>query len=115
MSEFSREAKTGFSRPDLWNIEIPTENAATQHATVMQNFVDAIVENKPLIAPGEEGLYSVEVANAALYSSWTGQVVELPLDSAAYEQKLNEKIAGSQFEKKVVPVSAEDFTKSFTR
>ncbi|MDB6037496.1 MAG: oxidoreductase [Verrucomicrobiales bacterium] len=115
MSEFSREAKTGFARPDLWNIEIPTENAPTQHATVMQNFVDAIIENKPLIAPGEEGLYSVEVANAALYSSWTGQVVELPLDSAAYERKLNEKIADSQFEKKVVPVSAEDFTKSFTR
>jgi predicted dehydrogenase len=115
MSEFSREAKTGFARPDLWNIEIPTENAPTQHATVMQNFVDAIIENKHLIAPGEEGLYSVEVANAALYSSWTGRVIELPLDSAAYEQKLNEKIANSQFEKKVVPVSAEDFTKSFTR
>lgn len=115
MSAFSREAKTGFARPDLWNIEIPTENAPTQHATVMQNFVDAIIENKPLIAPGEEGLYSVEVANAALYSSWTGQVVELPLDGRAYEEKLNEKIANSQFEKKVVPVSAEDFTKSFTR
>jgi predicted dehydrogenase len=115
MSEFSREAKTGFARPDLWNIEIPTENSPTQHATVMQNFIDAITQNKPLIAPGEEGLYSVEVANAALYSSWTGQVVELPLDGNDYEQKLNQKVASSQFEKKVVPVSAEDFTKSFTR
>ena len=44
----------------------------------MQIFVDAITQGTPLIAPGEEGLYSVEVANAALYSSWTGQTMELP-------------------------------------
>jgi len=115
MTEFSRAAKTGFARPELWNAEIPTENAATQHATVMQNFVDAITQGTPLIAPGEEGLYSVEVANAALYSSWTGQTVELPLDGTAYEDKLSEKIANSRYEKRVVAISAEDFTKSFTR
>jgi len=115
MTEFSRAAKTGFARPELWNAEIPTENAATQHATVMQNFVDAITQGTSLIAPGEEGLYSVEMANAALYSSWTGQTVELPLDGTAYEDKLSEKIANSRYEKRVVAISAEDFTKSFTR
>jgi hypothetical protein len=37
------------------------------------------------------------------------------LDSVAYEKKLNELVAASKFEKKVAPVSNEDFTKSFMR
>ena len=115
MRDFSKTAKTGFARPDLWNVEIPVENAPAQHATVMQNFVDAILDGAPLIVPGAEGTNSVEIANAALYSTWTKQTVELPLNSKAYEEALQEKIANSRFEKKVVETSDEDFTKSFIR
>jgi predicted dehydrogenase len=115
MRDFSKTAKTGFARPDLWNIEIPVETAAAHHATVMQNFVDAILDGTPLIVPGVEGTNSVEIANAALYSTWTGQTVDLPLDSAAYEQALQDKIRSSRFEKRVVQTSDEDFAKSFTR
>jgi len=115
MREFSRSAKTGFARPEVWNVEIPFENAPAQHATLTQNFVDAILDGTPLIAPAEEGLASVELANAILYSSLTGQTVEVPLDAAAYEQKLNQLVAESRFEKKVAAVSSEDFTKSFVR
>jgi hypothetical protein len=57
----------------------------------------------------------VELANAMLYSSLVGQTVELPLDGAAYEKRLNQLIAESNLEKKVVEVSNEDFTKSFNR
>jgi predicted dehydrogenase len=115
MRDFSKTAKTGFARPDLWNVEIPLEHAPAQHATVMQNFVDAILDGSPLIVPGSEGVNSVEFANAALYSTWTDQTVELPLDSAAYEAALKERIKSSRFEKKVVHTSDEDFAKSFTR
>lgn len=86
-----------------------------QHATVMQNFTDAILDGTPLIVPGEEGMNSVEIANAALYSTWTDKTVELPLDGAAYEKELRKKIETSRFEKKVVKTSDEDFTKSFVR
>jgi len=115
MRAFSKTAKTGFARPELWNIDIPMENTAAQHATIMQNFVEAILDGAPLIVPGGEGIHSVEFANAALYSSWTDRTVELPLDGTAYEKALQQKIAESKFEKKVVATSAEDFTKSFTR
>lgn len=115
MRAFSKTAKTGFARPELWNIEIPLENSAAQHATVMQNFVDAILDGAPLIVPGGEGIHSVEFANAALYSSWTDQTVTLPLDAAVYETALQQKIAESKFEKKVVATSGDDFAKSFTR
>ena len=115
MRDFSKTAKTGFARPDLWNIEIPVENSPAQHATVMQNFVDAILDGTALIAPGAEGLNSVEFANAALYSSWTGETVALPLNSAKYEAALQDKVQNSRFEKKVVKTTDEDFAKSFTR
>ncbi|MGZ8920296.1 MAG: Gfo/Idh/MocA family protein [Limisphaerales bacterium] len=115
MRDFSKTAKTGFARPDIWNVEIPVENAPAQHATVMQNFVDAILDGSPLIVPGAEGTNSVEIANAALYSTWTRQTVELPLNSKAYEEGLQKQISASRFEKKVVATSDEDFTKSFIR
>ncbi len=115
MRAFSKTAKTGFARPEIWNIEIPLENTPAQHATVMANFVDAILDGAPLLVPGGEGIHSVEFANAALYSSWTDQTVALPMDAATYEKALRQKIAESKFEKKVVAASAEDFAKSFTR
>jgi len=81
----------------------------------MQNFVDSILDGAPLIAPGEDGLHSVELANVILYSSLIGQTVELPMDGAAYERKLQQLIAESKFEKKVVEITNDDFTKSFHR
>jgi predicted dehydrogenase len=115
MLEFSRAAKTGFARPEVWHVDVPFDNAPAQHATLTQNFVEAILDGAPLVAPGAEGLNSVELANAMLYSSLTGHTITLPLDGAAYEARLQQLIAESRFEKKVVAVQAEDFTKSFVR
>jgi predicted dehydrogenase len=115
MFEQSKSAKLGFAKPGFSNLEIPFENAPAQHATIMQNFVDSILDHVPLIAPGEEGIHSIELANVVLYSGLTNQTIELPLDSAAYEKKLQELIASSKFEKKVAKVSNEDFAKSFMR
>ncbi len=115
MRQFSTTSKIGFARPDIWNVEIPYDTCGAQHTEITQNFVDAILDGTALIAPAEEGVASVELANAALYSSLTGQTIELPLDSAAYETKLNQLIDESKFVKKVVEGQNEDFTKSFTK
>jgi predicted dehydrogenase len=115
MIEFSRSAKTGFAKPETWNVDIPFENAPGPHAILMQNFVDAILDGTPLAVPGAEGIHSVELANVMLYSSLTNATVELPLDGSAYEKRLQELIAGSKIEKKVVAVAGEDFTQSFHR
>jgi predicted dehydrogenase len=66
MIQFSQSAKLGFAKPEVWNIEIPFENAPNPHAILMQNFVNAILDGEPLIAPGEEGIHSVELANVIL-------------------------------------------------
>jgi hypothetical protein len=115
MIEFSRTAKLGFAKPEVWNVEIPFDNAPNPHAILIQNFVNAILDGEKLIAPGEEGIHSVELANVILYSSLIDQAVRMPMDSAAYEKKLNQLIAESKTQKKVVEVSNEDFTKSFNR
>ena len=115
MIEFSQTAKSGFAKPEVWNVGIPFADAGHAHATIMQNFVDAILDGTPLIAPGDQGLGSVELANVLLYSSLIESPVKLPLDGAAWEAKLNELIAGSKLEKKVVKIANDDFTKSFHR
>jgi predicted dehydrogenase len=115
MVEFSRTATVGFAKPEVWHAEIPFSDATVPHAIVMQNFVDAILDGTPLIAPGAEGLHSVELANAMLYSSLTDQTVAMPLDGAAYEKKLQQLVNESKFEKQVVPVKNDDFTQSFHR
>ena len=115
MLEFSRTAKLGFAKPEVWNVEIPFGASPNPHAVLMQNFVNAILDGEPLIAPGAEGIHSVELANGILYSSLIGRTVELPMDSVAHEKKLNELIAASKVEKKVVQVSNEDFTASFRK
>ncbi len=115
MIEFSQSAQSGFAKPEVWNVEIPFADAGHAHATIMQNFVEAILDGTPLIAPGADGLGSVELANVLLYSSLIESPVKLPLDGAAWELKLNELIASSKLEKKVVKITHDDFTKSFHR
>ena len=115
MIEFSRTAKLGFAKPEVWNVDIPFGATPNPHAILMQNFVNAILDGEPLIAPGAEGIHSVELANVILYSSLIGQTVQMPMDSAAYEKKLNELIANSRVEKKVVEIAGEDFSKSFRK
>ncbi len=115
MIQFSQTSKQGFAKPDVWNIEIPFENAVIPHSIMLQNFVNAILDGEPLIAPGAEGIHSVELANVMIYSSLLGQTVELPMDSAAWEAKLNQLIAESKVQKKVMKVDEVDVTKSFRR
>jgi predicted dehydrogenase len=115
MIEFSRTAKQGFAKPESTTSEIPFENANLPHAVMVQNFVDAILDGAPLIAPGEEGINSVELANAMIYSSLIGDTLELPMDGAAWEKKLNELIASSTIQKKTVKVAAQDFASSFRK
>jgi predicted dehydrogenase len=113
--EWNKTSKVGFARPEVTVIPLPITNAAAPHAALVQSFVDAILDGAPLSCPGEEGLGSIELANVMLYSSLVGEAITLPLDAAAYEKRLGELIAASSLQKKVVEVSTEDFTKSFTR
>ena len=113
--EWSHTSKIGFKQPETTVEEIPIPGADNAHAQLIANFVNAILDGEALIAPGASGIGSVELANVMVYSGLLGQAVDLPMDSAAWESKLNELIASSTHEKKVVEVSNEDFSASFRK
>jgi predicted dehydrogenase len=100
MSEVSRTAKDIATPPKTTEKVIPVSGPSEQHVTILQNFVEAIREGKPLIAPAAEGIHSVELANAMLLSSFEDRTIELPLDGVAYEKALQGKIAASTRSKK---------------
>ena len=95
MSKFCNESPERFSQPPTGNVEIPLCGHGGQHDEVLQNFVDAVLQGKSLIAPAAEGVHSVELANAMLLSSFTDKTVEIPIDAKAYERSREEKIAAS--------------------
>jgi predicted dehydrogenase len=95
MSEFSRTAPDAFSAPPRQERSVPAKDHGGQHVAILQNFVAAILDGAPLIAPAAEGIHSLELANAMLLSAWTGETVSLPLDGQRYEELLNRKIAES--------------------
>jgi len=115
VSEHLKTSSNAFSPPETWNCEIPYADTPNKgHAAITRNFVDHVLDGAPLIAPAEQGIHSVELANAMIYSSLIDDTVELPLDAAAYEERLKRLIAESRFEKKVseTVASADDFAQS---
>ena len=115
VSDFLRDCPESFSTPPVWDIQIPISGYGGQHLEVLQNFIDAIVSGVPLIAPAAEGIKSVELGNAMLYSSEIGKTVEMPLDAPAYERMLKKKIKESRFVKQSRNVAQQDISKSFKK
>jgi len=118
-TEFSRTTTKLFDAPPTQTTPISFgEDHGGQHHTVLQNFVDAILDGTPLLAPAAEGLNSVELGNAMLYSSLKNKTIELPLDGAAYHRTLKQLVKNSRFTKKEVrpgTADAADFAKGFNR
>lgn len=72
-------------------IEIKGENPA--HSGILRNFAEAILEKKPLIAPGVEGMNSLMLSNAMYLSSWKNKTIELPIKDEEFVVELQRKIA----------------------
>lgn len=115
MSKFCMEAEAAFAMPEVWHMDIPVAESGGQHVEILQNFTNAILKGEKLLSPAEEGIRSVELANAILLSTWQGEVIELPMSAADYERILIEKGEKSTFQKsKIVPkATSDDFAKSF--
>ena len=118
MSEFSGAATKPFAAPATEEFRFTFPNRGGQHVEMLQNFIDAILDGSPLIAPAPEGIHSVELANAILFSSAQNQTVELPLVAAAYEKFLQGKIETSRFKrgaKRSPGVITDDLAASYKR
>lgn len=113
--KFLKTSKGSFSRPETWTIDIPCNGNGPQHAGILENFTNAILKGEKLIAPAEEGIKSVELATAMLYSSFKDCTVQMPLDAKAYAVLLKKLVATSKIKKTKPSVgqAPTDMSKSF--
>lgn len=89
--EFNRRNTENMPMPSYWTCTVPPRDGEMKHQHITQNFVNAILENEPLIAPGVDGIREVELSNAIHLSAWTGRTVTLPVDPDEFLRMLNEK------------------------
>ncbi len=111
--KFNSEYAGGFGQPECWKCEIPFDDNGEEHKGIMKNFVNAILNGIPLLAPGKEGLNSLELSNGMLLSSWQDGWVDLPVDGDLFYEKLEEKIATSTFKKKKTQSKIMDVNSTF--
>ena len=90
------------SAPEVSVVEFVQEEVETAHKGILQNFSNHILNGEPLLAHGLEGVYALELSNAAYLSAWTGKWISLSMsdeDCALFDQMLEEK--KQQWDKKV--------------
>jgi len=115
VSQFTQESRQLFGTPEAWECAVPIGkgSAMQAHCQVLTQFVRCIREGGELVAPGEDGIRSLELSNAMLLSSWTGDAwVSLPVDEDLYYEKLQQRAAQST-KKTVTETTAEDISESF--
>ncbi len=95
VAEHCATTKEMFGVPTFEHRVIEVDDAVNQHACVLQNIVDAVLDGEPLATPLVEGLASLELANSILLSAWADRRVHLPLDVDAYQTQLAQRINAS--------------------
>jgi predicted dehydrogenase len=118
--EFRQNSPVSFAQPEMWEIEIPIPRAEPDPTRWMtQNFVNAILKDEPLIAPGSDGIKQLELGNAMLLAGITRQPVDLPVEEEAIEQliqDLSQKYAGQKDpDSAAAPSAGADMASSFGR
>ena len=90
-------SEAAFVRPQAEAADAGIEDEPEMHGheAVYRDFHRAVREGGEPRCNGEEGLKSLELANAMIYSGATGEAVSLPLDRAAYSELL-ERLQGEE-------------------
>jgi len=90
---------TGFKKPEESLIPLSVPVIEMENANNVNNFVQAIINGTPLIAPGQEGLKSIELSNAMQLSTWLDSTVDVPVDADRYAAELEERMRKSMIRK----------------
>ena len=100
--EFTLSATDMWSGPKTEPVEVEVEDMPAGHAQVTRNFARAILYGEPLLSPGEEGIWCVELASGIILSSKRSKTVTLPVDRAEYDALLKELRANSKPKRRVL-------------
>lgn len=96
VSQYCADPNSRPGHPPIWNVTVPYSAEKTGHIGIIQNVVNSILHGEPLLSPASEGIYSVELANAMLLSTFLGKPVDLPMDGSIYEAELQKRICESK-------------------
>ncbi len=86
--EYLETARDAFAPPPAEVRQPDVTDGEAGHEAVYRNLVEALAGREPLLAPGVEATWALELANAVVLSSAAGAEVRLPLDRAAYSDLL---------------------------
>src|SRR5262249_4343292 len=86
----SNNAAGMWDKPETELIEVDIPEGGGTHQDITRNFCRAILQNEPLLTPGNEGLWAVELINAVILSGRTGKPVDLPVNRQEYDRLLQE-------------------------
>ncbi len=100
--EFIYSTKEPWSKPvEAWT-DVPVENRPHGHRFITENFIEAVLDGKPVIVEPESARESLELANAITVSSVLGREVTLPLKRSLFDGILKKYIKESKFRKGAV-------------
>lgn len=76
--------------------EFVPEAEGKGHVGILENFAEAVLFGKELLAPGTDGIHELMLSNAAYLSSWKGgEWLTLPIDGDEFDKMLNQRIDAS--------------------
>ena len=103
LQDFNEKNRVPFGRPEVWKCEIPIKQEGEgQHVGIMNDFVQAIEQGTPLLAPGEEGINGLSISNAIHMSAWEDQWINpAELDEKRFYELLQDKIEHSTIKKEL--------------
>jgi len=90
VKEFSDTSPETWSHPPLEEAQVELPQAESGHSAILRNMARHILYGERLIAPGVEGLNSVEMINAIILSGKTGEPTKIPVDRDRYDALLAE-------------------------
>jgi len=99
--QFNEEYEGGFGSPDHEKIEVPVEGKTTGHVGIIQDWVDSIINDTELLAPGIEGINGLEISNAMHLSTWQDDWVDIPVNEDLFYEELQKRIEESDYEKDI--------------
>lgn len=106
--DHTRSAKEMWGSPGAEEVKLDIPEGAGNHQEITRNFCRAILKGEPLIAPGAEGIWAVELINALILSGHTGKEVTLPVARRQYDRLLSMLKKGSQEKSNVTAIRETD-------
>jgi len=105
--EFTFSSREMWASPEVIEEELELPQCETGHKEIIRNFCRSILFGEKLIAPGEEGIWTVEFFNALILSGKKNKSVDIPVNRGEYKNLLQslKKISGEKKVKKIKRVT----------